>query len=62
MARTLDVGATLRFHVDVPASPAERDARALANDWRNVGADLQRAIASVRADVESARRIGRDAT
>lgn len=54
MARTLDVGGRLPFHLERPGlSPAERDARALANDWRMVGADLRRAAERVRAEDEA---------
>lgn len=59
MARTLDVGAALRFRPGVGESPAAQDARALGNDWRMVGADLRRAAVRVRDEAEP--RPARDA-
>lgn len=41
LARTFDIGATLRHHsYNISRSPEEADGRAVANDWLVVGDDL----------------------
>ena len=44
-ARTLDIGATMRFHsYNISETPLEADTLALASDWIIVGDDLSHAI------------------
>jgi len=61
VGRVLDLTGGTRVRLERPgASPAERDARALAGDWANVGCDMRRAIRRVSADVNAVRRAAGD--
>jgi hypothetical protein len=56
MAQVLDVGARSPFYLYGPGlSPAQRDARALGNDWRMVGGDIFAAMRRVAAEAHHAR-------
>jgi hypothetical protein len=45
MARVVDIGATMVVYNESP-TPQEADSAALYSDWRTVGDDLEKAMAS----------------
>lgn len=61
VGRVLDLTGGVSFCLERPGlSPAQRDARALANDWVMVGGDMRRAMSRVAADVNGVRRAAGD--
>ena len=61
MAQALDLSGGALFPADPSGlTPARRDARALASDWRMVGADLRTAMQRVRDEASLVRGAARD--
>lgn len=56
VGRVLDLTGGGAFHLEPPGlTPAQRDARALAGDWKRVGGHLRHAAECVAADVNGQR-------